>query len=59
MKNKAILMISFLVIASLNSQELDSSFLDSLPKDIKKDLIEKSDKQGLNSKENYKPYKIL
>ena len=49
-------MISFLVIASLNSQELDSSFLDSLPKDIKKDLIEKSDKQGLNSKENYKPY---
>ena len=56
MKNKAILMISFLVIASLNSQELDSSFLDSLPKDIKKDLIEKSDKQGLNSKENYKPY---
>ena len=49
-------MISFLVIASLNSQELASSFLDSLPKDIKKDLIEKSDKQGLNSKENYKPY---
>ena len=56
MKNTVILMLSFLVVASLNSQELDPSFLDSLPKDIKKDLVEKNAKQGLNSQENYKPY---
>jgi protein involved in polysaccharide export with SLBB domain len=57
MKNTAILiMLSLLGVASLNSQELDSSFLESLPKDIQKDLMEKNAKQGLNSKENYKPY---
>jgi protein involved in polysaccharide export with SLBB domain len=56
MKNKIFTIISFLVAASLNSQELDSSFLDSLPDDIKKDLAEKNEKQVLNSKENYKPY---
>ena len=56
MKNKVILILGFLLVTSLNSQELDSSFLESLPDDIKKDLMEKSDKQGLNSKENYKPY---
>ena len=56
MKKTVILMLSFLVVASLNSQELDPSFLDSLPNDIRKDLIEKNTKQGLNSQENYKPY---
>jgi len=49
-------MLSFLLTASLNSQELDSSFLDSLPDDIQKDLMEKNSKQGLKSQENYKPY---
>jgi protein involved in polysaccharide export with SLBB domain len=56
MKNTLILMLSFLLTASLNSQELDLSFLDSLPEDIQKDLMEKNSKQGLNSQENYKPY---
>jgi len=56
MKIKVILILSFFLVASLNSQELDSSFLDSLPEDIKKDLIEKNTKQALNSEENYKPY---
>ena len=56
MQNILILMFSFLLTASLNSQELDSSFLDSLPEDIQKDLMEKNSKQGLNSQENYKPY---
>ena len=42
MKNKIFTIISFLVAASLNSQELDSSF-DSLPDDIKKDLTEKNE----------------
>ena len=56
MKNKIILMLSLFAITSLYSQELDQRFLDSMPEDIKKDLIEKNDKQGLKSKENYKPY---
>jgi len=56
MKNKTILILSLITIASLNSQELDPSFLDSLPDDIKKDLIAKNDNQALNSQENYKPY---
>ena len=56
MKNKIILMLSLFAITSLYSQELDQSFLDSLPDDIKKDLMEKNAKQGLKSKENYKPY---
>ena len=49
-------MLSLISMTSLNSQELDPSFIDSLPDDIKKDLMEKNAKQGLNSKENYKPY---
>ena len=56
MKNKVLLVLSIITITSLNSQELDPSFLNSLPDDIKKDLIEKNENQGLNSQENYKPY---
>ena len=56
MKNKIILMLSLFAITSLYSQVLDQSFLDSMPEDIKKDLIEKNAKQGLKSKQNYKPY---
>ncbi len=56
MKNKTILMLSLFSMASLNSQELDSSFLNSLPEDIQKDLLEKNAKQGLESQENYKPF---
>lgn len=55
MKMKIILMLS-LFIMTLSAQELDQNFLDSLPEDIKKDLMEKNAKQGLNSQENYKPY---
>ena len=56
MKNKTILMLSLFSMASVNSQELDSSFLNSLPEDIQKDLIDKNAKQGLKSEENYKPF---
>lgn len=56
MKNKTILMLCFFAVTFLGSQELDQSFLDSMPEDIKKDLIEKNVKQGLKSEENYKPY---
>ena len=56
MKNKIILMLCLISMTSLNSQELDPSFLDSLPDDIQKDLMEKNSKQGLNSEIKYKPY---
>ena len=56
MKTKITLMLILFAITSLYSQELDQSFLDSMPEDIKKDLIEKNAKQGVKSKENYKPY---
>ena len=56
MKTKITLMLILFAITSLYSQELDQSFLDSMPEDIKKDLIEKNAKQGLKSKQNYKPY---
>tara|TARA_Y100000739_G_C20588524_1_gene456629 strand:- start:4 stop:1821 length:1818 start_codon:yes stop_codon:yes gene_type:complete len=36
------------------SQQLDESYLDSLPEDIREDLIEKSEKQTENAKENYR-----
>lgn len=52
--NKLIFTIIFSI--SLNSQELDSDFLDSLPDDIKKDLVEQSSKKSISSELNYKPY---
>lgn len=56
MKKVIILVLNFLLVLSVNSQELDSSFLDSLPDDIKKDLLDKNAKQAFNAEENYKPY---
>jgi polysaccharide export outer membrane protein len=55
MKMKILLMLSLFTM-TLSAQELDQSFLDSLPEDIQKDLMDKNTKQGLNSEENYKPY---
>ena len=56
MKNKIIVMICLISMTFLYSQELDPSFLNSLPEDIKKDLMEKNANQGLKAQENYKPY---
>lgn len=57
MKNiiKKITFIMFLSI-SLNSQELDSNFLNSLPDDIKKDIQTQNVERNNDSKFNYKPY---
>ena len=46
MKNHITTILSLLIVVSLGSQELDEDFLDSLPDDIKKDLIDKNTKQG-------------
>ena len=53
MKNFKIFLIVFFC-TFLQSQQLDESYLDSLPDDIKEDLIEKSEKQAENAKENYR-----
>ena len=50
MKNHITTILSLLIVASLSSQELDEDFLDSLPDDIKKDLIDKNTRQGVNAK---------
>ena len=52
--------INFLIVSitalSMSSQELDENFLNSLPDDIKQDLVEKNSKQGASSQQKYKPY---
>lgn len=44
------------MVFSINAQELDEDFLNSLPDDVRKDLEEKNSKQGQNSQETYRPY---
>lgn len=48
-----------LIIATtlnVNSQELNEEFLQSLPDDIKKDLVNKNAQQTESTNENYRPY---
>ena len=58
--NQRIFMKNFRIFCTLlfctfaQSQQLDESYLDSLPEDIREDLIEKSEKQTENAKENYR-----
>ena len=55
MKKINLLFLSLMVF-SINAQELDEDFLNSLPDDVRKDLEEKNSKQGQNSQETYRPY---
>lgn len=54
--NKIKIIFIILLSISLDSQELDSDFLESLPDDIKKDLQEQNANRGIDSQLNYKPY---
>ena len=54
-KSKFIIFFIFFSI-SLFSQELDENFLDSLPDDIRKDVLERADEQDKSTDENYRPY---
>ena len=54
-KTEKLIFVMFLSI-SLSSQELDTDFMDSLPDDIKKDLMEQNSDKATTSKSNYKPY---
>lgn len=54
-KSKFIIFFIFFSI-SLFSQELDENFLDSLPDDIRKDVLDRADEQDKSTDENYRPY---
>ena len=54
-KSKFIIFFIFFSI-SLFSQELDENFLDNLPDDIRKDVLERADEQDKSTDENYRPY---
>ena len=55
MKIKKLILLS-LITLSIGAQDLDQEFLDSLPDDIKKDLVDKNASQELNTQETYRPY---
>ena len=49
-------LVFFLLDAQfLDAQELDENFLDSLPDDVREDLVKRADKNDKNLKENYRP----
>ena len=50
------LVLLSLITLSINSQELNESFMDSLPDDIKKDLEERNSSQATSAGETYRPY---
>ena len=52
---KKILILALLCpVSFIEAQQLDESFLDSLPDDVREDLIERADNQGENADENYR-----
>ena len=58
MNKKKFLTVLFFFTAfiSLNAQELDDSFLDTLPDDIKKDVMQRSANNAENLENNYSAY---
>lgn len=57
-KYKLLFAITFIITTTLNvhSQELNEEFLQSLPDDIKKDLVNRNAQQTESVDENYRPY---
>lgn len=54
MKN-LILMTFFLAFILVQAQELDENFLDSLPDDVREDLVNRAGENTESAKENYRP----
>ena len=55
MKNKKLLLLLACIALILDSQELDSTYLESLPEDIKKDVLNRSKEKGEDAKDLYRP----
>ena len=45
----------FLSMYHTHAQQLDDAFLDSLPEDVKEDLMKRSDEQSKEAEDNYRP----
>lgn len=54
MKN-LILLTFFLALVVVQAQELDENFLDSLPDDVREDLVNRAGENTESAKENYRP----
>ncbi len=53
---KKLLIFSFLLsVFFINAQEPDESFLESLPDDVREDLMKRTEEQTRSAEENYKP----
>ena len=53
---KRILLIGLLSqFILIQAQELDESFLDSLPEDVREDIVKRADKQSELAEQNYRP----
>ncbi len=52
--NKLKYLTLFLAVFVIEAQQLDESFLDSLPDDVREDLIERADSQSQSLDENYR-----
>jgi protein involved in polysaccharide export with SLBB domain len=53
---KLAILLSMIISVSLHAQELDEDFLDSLPDDLKEDLIQKNESKEKKANETYRPY---
>lgn len=54
MKKIKFLPFLLLPLFSINAQELDQAYLDSLPEDLREDVINRADEKKEDSKENYR-----
>ena len=52
--NKIKFLPLLLIFVYVNAQQLDESYLDSLPDDIREDLIKRTNKNAEGSEENYR-----
>ena len=52
---KLLFVCIILPLISIQAQQLDESFLDSLPDDIREDLVKRADGQAKTSEEMYRP----
>lgn len=55
--SKYILTLPLLLVLCLSSQEYDEEFLDSLPDELKEDVLERADKQGERADKKYSSFK--
>ena len=53
--NKFRFLLLIFAFITVDAQELDQNFLESLPDDVRQDLLDRADENQQNSQENYRP----